>query len=77
MDIKNIDKAKSLINEFNRYKRIKEDLEKTGVIVITIESAARKTYGIGFSEHENAFIQDLKEAVSRHLERTRDEIEAI
>lgn len=82
MDIENLIKAGILRDEYDKFKRLKENLEEVstdrdGILEISTPPMNRSPYRFGFSERDNEFLEDIREAVRRHLQRIADEIEAL
>lgn len=82
MNITDIIKTKTLYDEYDKFKRFREDLatvstDGDGILEISTPPMNRSPYRFGFSERDNEFLKDIQEAVRRHLERISNEIHAL
>lgn len=82
MELDKLSKARDLYYEYENMKQLKEDISAAiahscGRVHISTPPVNKEIRSFGYSERNAKFLDDLQEAVRRHLERISDEIYAL
>lgn len=82
MELDKLSKARDLYYEYETVKQLKEDISAAiahscGRVQISTPPVNKEIRSFGTSERDTKFLNDLQEAVRRHLQRISDEIHSL